>query len=101
MPAPTRAPAASRSVVDGCAIEVLKAFVKLRGTSFGGPVAHIGYFHTELVDRRNWLDDKSFSDLVAWCQFLPGPPSSQVRIALGFGRPGWLGAVDNAASPSA
>jgi chromate transporter len=77
----------------GSAIEVLLAFAKLGVTSFGGPVAHLGYFRTEFVERRAWLDDGSYSDLVALCQFLPGPASSQVGIALGLGRAGWLGAL--------
>ena len=73
--------------------EVLAAFLKLGLTSFGGPVAHLGYFRTEFVERRQWLDDRSYSDLVALCQFLPGPASSQVGFALGLGRAGWLGAL--------
>lgn len=76
----------------GTFAEVLLAFFKLGLTSFGGPVAHLGYFRTEFVERRKWLDDKSYSDLVALCQFLPGPASSQVGIALGLGRCGWSGA---------
>lgn len=76
----------------GTFAEVLLAFFKLGLTSFGGPVAHLGYFRTEFVERRKWLDDKSYSDLVALCQFLPGPASSQVGIALGLGRCGWRGA---------
>ena len=75
------------------ALEVFLAFLKLGLTSFGGPVAHLGYFRTEFVERRRWLDDNSYSDLVALCQFLPGPASSQVGIALGLGRAGWLGAL--------
>jgi chromate transporter len=71
----------------------LLAFLKLGLTSFGGPIAHLGYFRAEFVERRRWLDDKSYSDLVALCQFLPGPASSQVGIALGLGRAGWLGAL--------
>jgi chromate transporter len=77
----------------GPALEVLIAFLKLGLTSFGGPVAHLGYFRSEFVERRKWLDDKSYSDLVALCQFLPGPASSQVGMALGLGRAGWLGAL--------
>lgn len=77
----------------GTAIEVFWAFLKLGLTSFGGPVAHLAYFRTEFVERRAWLDDKSYSDLVALCQFLPGPASSQVGIALGLGRAGWWGAL--------
>lgn len=73
--------------------EVLGAFLKLGLTSFGGPVAHLGYFRTEFVERRRWLDDKDYSDLVALCQLLPGPASSQVGFALGLGRAGWLGAL--------
>lgn len=77
----------------GSPVEVFLAFLKLGLTSFGGPVAHLGYFRTEFVERRKWLDDKSYSDLVALCQFLPGPASSQVGIALGLGRAGWSGAL--------
>lgn len=91
--AATAASPASASSTGGSAIEVFLAFLKLGLTSFGGPVAHLGYFRTEFVDRRAWLDDKSYADLVALCQFLPGPASSQVGIALGLGRAGWLGAL--------
>lgn len=83
----------SATALRGSAIEVLLAFLKLGLTSFGGPVAHLGYFRTEFVERRGWLDDRSYSDLVALCQFLPGPASSQVGLALGLGRAGWLGAL--------
>jgi len=85
-------PAARREHA-GSAGEVLAAFLKLGLTSFGGPVAHLGYFRTEFVQRRQWLDDRSYSDLVALCQFLPGPASSQVGMALGLSRAGWLGAL--------
>ena len=77
----------------GTAREVLWAFLKLGLTSFGGPVAHLGYFRTEFVQRRQWLGDKDYADLVALCQFLPGPASSQVGMALGLGRAGWGGAL--------
>lgn len=77
----------------GSALEVFLVFLKLGLTSFGGPTAHLGYFRAEFVERRRWLDDKSYSDLVALCQFLPGPASSQVGIALGLGRAGWWGAL--------
>ena len=77
----------------GNPLEVLVAFLKLGLTSFGGPVAHLGYFRTEFVERRKWLDEKSYSDLVALCQFLPGPASSQVGMALGQQRAGWLGSL--------
>lgn len=77
----------------GSVFEVFRAFLKLGTMSFGGPVAHLGYFRAEFVERRRWLDDPSYSDLVALCQFLPGPASSQVGIALGLGRAGWRGGL--------
>ena len=77
----------------GNAGEVFAAFLKLGLTSFGGPIAHLGYFRDELVVRRRWLDDHAYADLVALCQFLPGPASSQVGFALGMMRAGWLGAL--------
>lgn len=77
----------------GSALEVLVAFVKLGLVSFGGPAAHLGYFHAEFVERRRWLDDRAYGDLVALCQFLPGPSSSQIGIGLGLGRAGWSGAI--------
>lgn len=73
--------------------EVFAAFFKLGLTSFGGPIAHLGYFRDELVTRRKWLSDHAYADLVALCQFLPGPASSQVGFALGMMRAGWLGAL--------
>lgn len=75
------------------AAEVFLVFLKLGLTSFGGPIAHLGYFRDELVVRRRWLDDHSYADLVALCQFLPGPASSQVGFALGLMRAGWAGAL--------
>jgi chromate transporter len=60
----------------GSAFEVLRAFLRLGLTSFGGPVAHLGYFRTEFVQRRGWVDEPAFADIVALCQFLPGPASS-------------------------
>ena len=75
----------------GTMAEVFWVFLKLGLTSFGGPIAHLGYFRTEFVERRRWLDDRDYSDLVALCQFLPGPASSQVGMALGLGRAGWPG----------
>jgi chromate transporter len=77
----------------GSPAEVFAAFLKLGLTSFGGPIAHLGYFHNELVVRRRWIDEKGYADLVALCQFLPGPASSQVGFALGLLRGGWLGAA--------
>jgi hypothetical protein len=62
-------------------------------TSFGGPVAHLGYFHDEFVVRRKWLDERAYADLVALCQFLPGPASSQVGMGVGLSRAGLPGAV--------
>lgn len=75
------------------ALDVLCAFLVLGLTSFGGPVAHIGYFRREFVTRRRWLDDASFVDLVGLCQFLPGPASSQVGFSIGLLRAGWLGGL--------
>lgn len=68
-------------------------FLRLGFTSFGGPVAHISYFRDEFVSRRHWLRERSYADLVALCQFLPGPASSQVGMALGLSRCGYLGAL--------
>ena len=72
----------------GSFLEVLAVFTRLGLTSFGGPVAHLGYFHDELIERRGWLSGEGYADLVALCQFLPGPASSQVGIGLGVARAG-------------
>ena len=80
------APSAEDSV-----FEVLWVSTRLGLTSFGGPISHLGYFHEEYVKRRRWLDEQSYADLVALCQFLPGPASSQVGIAIGVARAGLLG----------
>ncbi len=77
----------------GSAGSVLQAFVKLGLTSFGGPVAHLGYFRAEFVTRRKWLDKSTYVDIVALCQFLPGPASSQVGLAIGVLRAGLPGAL--------
>jgi chromate transporter len=77
----------------GGAMEVFAAFLKLGLTSFGGPVAHLGYFRAEFVERRKWLSESNYADLVALCQFLPGPASSQVGIAIGLSRGGYPGAL--------
>jgi len=77
----------------GSAAEVLSAFLKLGISSFGGPIAHIGYFRNEFVLRRRWLDEKAYADLVALCQFLPGPASSEVGIGIGLNRAGLAGAL--------
>lgn len=71
--------------------ETFLVFLRLGLTSFGGPIAHIGYFRDEFVRRRGWFDDHAFSDLVALCQLLPGPASSQLGMAIGFRRAGWAG----------
>jgi len=70
----------------GTFLEVLGVSTRLGLTSFGGPIAHLGYFHEEYVKRRKWIDEQSYADLVALCQFLPGPASSQVSIAIGIAR---------------
>jgi chromate transporter len=77
----------------GTALEVLGVSTRLGLTSFGGPIAHLGYFHAEYVTRRRWLTEQTYADLVALCQFLPGPASSQVGIAIGMMRAGLLGGV--------
>jgi len=87
------APTPGTSGGRGSALSVLAAFLKLGLTSFGGPVAHIGYFRAEFVERRKWLDEASYVDLVALCQFLPGPASSQVGLAIGILRAGLPGAL--------
>lgn len=74
-------------------LEILGTSLKLGLTSFGGPVAHLGYFKNEYIDKRKWLDDKTYADIIAICQFLPGPASSQVGIAIGMLRGGFLGGV--------
>jgi chromate transporter len=75
------------------ALTVLSVFLKLGLTSFGGPIAHLGYFRRQFVDRLGWLDEESFTDLVALCQLLPGPASSQVGFSIGLLRAGWLGGL--------
>jgi chromate transporter len=87
-----------RNQNQGSVLEVLWVATRLGLTSFGGPIAHLGYFHEEYVKRRKWIDEQSYADLVALCQFLPGPASSQVSIAIGIARAGlpggfaaWLG----------
>jgi chromate transporter len=77
----------------GSPLEVLRVFLKLGLTSFGGPIAHLGYFREEFIIRRKWLDEQTFVDLVALCQFLPGPASSQVGFSIGLMRGGYLGAI--------
>jgi chromate transporter len=74
-------------------MEVFTAFLKLGLTSFGGPIAHLGYFHRELVERRRWIEEAEYAQLLALCQFVPGPASSQLGFILGLLRSGWTGAV--------
>ena len=73
--------------------EVFAIFLRLGLTSFGGPIAHIGYFRDAFVTRRKWLDEQAYADLVALCQFLPGPASSQVGFSIGLMRAGYGGAL--------
>lgn len=90
MSAPVASKSSSRR---GSMGEVFAAFLWLGLTSFGGPIAHLGYFRAELVERRHWLDERDYADLVGLCQFLPGPASSQVGFALGLMRGGWRGGL--------
>ena len=85
--------AAPTCATAGTAAEVFGAFLRLGLTSFGGPIAHIGYFREEFVVRRRWLDEQTFVDLVALCQFLPGPASSQIGFSIGLMRAGYAGAL--------
>lgn len=73
--------------------EVFSVFLKLGLTSFGGPIAHLGFFHRELVERRQWVTESQYAQLLALCQFLPGPASSQLGFALGLLRASWSGAI--------
>jgi len=77
----------------GTAGEVLRAYTKLGVSCFGGPIAHLGYFRAEFVQKRRWLDEETFADLVGLCQFLPGPASSQVGFSIGLMRAGFLGGL--------
>ncbi|MEZ5566044.1 MAG: chromate efflux transporter [Gammaproteobacteria bacterium] len=92
-PLPPEAGALPKNGPAGSALEVGAAFLKLGLSSFGGPIAHLGYFHREFVERRRWLDNEHFSQLLALCQFLPGPASSQLGFSLGLLRAGWRGAI--------
>src|SRR5689334_6434522 len=89
---------AARPGPSGSFWEVLLVFTRLGLTSFGGPIAHLGYFREEIVVRRKWVSEQNYADLLALCQFLPGPSSSQMGISLGMTRAGvwgglaaWLG----------
>jgi chromate transporter len=81
------------SATPGSAFEVFKVFLMLGCTSFGGPIAHLGYFREEFVARRKWLEERAYADLVALCQFTPGPASSKVGIGIGLSRAGLPGAL--------
>jgi len=85
--------ASTRNARAGSVAEVFIAFLRLGLTCFGGPIAHIGYFRNDFVVRRRWLDEAAYADLVALCQFLPGPASSQVGFSLGLMRAGYSGAL--------
>lgn len=91
MPPPT--PDRPRNRPEGRWPEVFWVFLRLGLSAFGGPVAHLGYFHAECVRRRRWLPEPDFADLLALCQFLPGPASSQLGFALGLRRAGWAGGL--------
>jgi chromate transporter len=80
-------------VNEGTPAEVLRAFLVLGLSSFGGPVAHLGYFRRAFVEQRGWLSDTEYAAIVALCQFLPGPASSQTGFCIGLRRAGWLGAL--------
>ncbi|HLC08207.1 MAG TPA: chromate transporter, partial [Methyloceanibacter sp.] len=86
-------PPATSAFQHGSSWEVLAVFTRLGLTSFGGPIAHLGYYRDDLVVRRKWLDEKTYADLVALSQFLPGPASSKVGIAIGLLRAGYPGAL--------
>lgn len=79
--------------VAGSVFEVFSAFLKLGLTSFGGPIAHLGYFRRELIERRNWIGESEYAQLLGLCQFVPGPASSQLGFLLGLLRGGWAGAI--------
>lgn len=88
-----QSPESTGAAPSSSAMSIFRIFLRLGLTSFGGPVAHLGYFREEFVERRRWLSEHAYGDLVALCQFLPGPASSQVGIALGLFRGGLPGAV--------
>ena len=82
-----------RAAPRGTPIEVLLAFLRLGSTSFGGPIAHLGYYRREFVERRHWCTEGTLAEVIAIAQALPGPASSQVGFALGISRAGWLGGI--------
>jgi chromate transporter len=89
----TATPEVARDQNRGSPLEVLLVSTRLGLTCFGGPIAHLGYFHEEYVKQRKWVDEQSYADLVALCQFLPGPASSKIGIAIGIIRAGIPGGV--------
>jgi chromate transporter len=93
MSATTADETTSQATPGGSPFEVLRIFLKLGLTCFGGPIAHLGYFRDEFVVRRKWLDEHAYTDLVGLCQFLPGPASSQVGFSIGLMRAGFLGGL--------
>lgn len=93
MTVPSSASSVSGSASPHARLEVLRIFLRLGLTSFGGPIAHLGYFRHEFVVRRRWLDEESYAALVALCQFLPGPSSSQAGFSIGLMRAGYLGGL--------
>jgi chromate transporter len=92
MPEAKSSPTSNSQPQKQSAITVFLTFLQLGLTSFGGPVAHLGYFREAFVERRRWIDERSYADLVALCQFLPGPASSQVGIGIGLSKAGLPGA---------
>jgi len=86
-------PKVSQTLAGGEVASVFLAFLRQGITAFGGPVAHLGYFRREFVERRGWLSEAAFADLLALCQFLPGPASSQLAMAIGQRRAGWAGLI--------
>lgn len=92
-PAADHVPMAPRQTTARGLREIAWTFLRLGCLSFGGPIAHLAYLRAELVERRRWIDDATYGDLVALCQFLPGPASSQMVFALGMQRAGLLGAL--------
>ena len=90
---PAQTPALAPAAARGSPLEVLRVFLKLGVSCFGGPIAHIGYFRDEFVVRRKWIDEHAYADLVALCQFLPGPASSQTGFSIGLMRAGYPGAL--------
>lgn len=85
-------PSQKRTALEASA-EVLLVFLRLGCTSFGGPIAHLGYFQKEIVERRRWCSESTLAEVIALAQSLPGPTSSQVGFALGMLRAGWLGGL--------